>query len=595
MSDAYQYKRLEAHDSFRLLKISTTSSGTSSSLEYHYSLIHTTLNDAPTYETLSYVWGTTKQDVYLTLVDRSSLLITDTLADILPRIAHHCDTEYIWIDQVCIDQQNLEERGHQVSVMGSIYFNCAQVIVWLDVAGTTGPETRMILEKCSFDMSILPPDLTQLKAHLRSIKYMSTRFDDALYELYRVLACAWFSRAWVFQEVVLAPISKAVISWPFPREESVTSLFELYWIINLVLNTCDFIFKDHTERHMVETRRHILDEMYRQWSQRHLVQEATDRISLARLLSAVTSDAKTSLELDRLYAFFGLNSQPSIVLRPDYKLTFEQALIITVTDIIKGTLRLDIFRFIRGGWRGPSWVPDFGREQQVVPFRPTSAKVKIQLVPKPYLKAESGVIYLWTGCCDTKSLRVHGKIVDTIGDYIPWLGFLDSASSLKASVQSIITHIDAVPTDHLRALGCMEQRVLSALNVGGWCDNTSDILPASSGASPDIEQENGDKTVTMTNRRHWDKLEIESIDRTMLNRQLYTTQQGLFATGTVLKKGDIICIIHGCSHSVALRRTQKDKSKHLVLGTCYLEGWMDPWANGKIYWAEDEADEFVLV
>ncbi|KAF1915963.1 heterokaryon incompatibility protein-domain-containing protein [Ampelomyces quisqualis] len=37
----------------------------------------------------------------------------------------------IWIDTVCIDQENLSERGHQVKQMGDIYSRAKTVLMWL--------------------------------------------------------------------------------------------------------------------------------------------------------------------------------------------------------------------------------------------------------------------------------------------------------------------------------------------------------------------------------------------------------------------------------------------------------------------------------
>jgi len=41
------------------------------------------------------------------------------------------NTTWIWIDALCIDQQNNSERNHQVRVMGKIYEMAVEVLVWL--------------------------------------------------------------------------------------------------------------------------------------------------------------------------------------------------------------------------------------------------------------------------------------------------------------------------------------------------------------------------------------------------------------------------------------------------------------------------------
>jgi hypothetical protein len=37
----------------------------------------------------------------------------------------------LWIDAVCIDQRNLDERRTQVEMMGEIYSNAREVLIWL--------------------------------------------------------------------------------------------------------------------------------------------------------------------------------------------------------------------------------------------------------------------------------------------------------------------------------------------------------------------------------------------------------------------------------------------------------------------------------
>jgi hypothetical protein len=40
----------------------------------------------------------------------------------------------LWIDVICINQDNLQKRGHQVRQMNKIYEEAEQVIIWLGLA-----------------------------------------------------------------------------------------------------------------------------------------------------------------------------------------------------------------------------------------------------------------------------------------------------------------------------------------------------------------------------------------------------------------------------------------------------------------------------
>lgn len=125
----YKYERLESARSIRLLEISNH--GPLSLEEPQFSLVHTTIDAAPEYETLSYVWYTQIRASSFELKDGTILHVTKYLKRALPYIARHCMTGYMWIDQICIAQDDVLEKNHQVSVMRDIYSECYCVIVWL--------------------------------------------------------------------------------------------------------------------------------------------------------------------------------------------------------------------------------------------------------------------------------------------------------------------------------------------------------------------------------------------------------------------------------------------------------------------------------
>jgi hypothetical protein len=60
--------------------------------------------------------------------------------------------QYLWIDQLCIDQTNTSERNHQVQMMSNIYRRAYHVIVWLG-PGNTNTKNAManIGKKLGFD------------------------------------------------------------------------------------------------------------------------------------------------------------------------------------------------------------------------------------------------------------------------------------------------------------------------------------------------------------------------------------------------------------------------------------------------------------
>lgn len=95
------------------------------------------LNSLPFYNALSYCWGKGPIDKACFCDDGASagvLRISNNLLQALMRIRKINKDISIWIDQICIDQQNNKEKAHQVQLMGQVYSKASQVVVWLGPA-----------------------------------------------------------------------------------------------------------------------------------------------------------------------------------------------------------------------------------------------------------------------------------------------------------------------------------------------------------------------------------------------------------------------------------------------------------------------------
>jgi len=83
---------------------------------------------APNYEALSYVWGDETVTETVT-VDAMEVHATVNLIVALRRIRHGDRNTVLWVDAICINQNNMEEKASQVGMMGDIYLSCSQVII----------------------------------------------------------------------------------------------------------------------------------------------------------------------------------------------------------------------------------------------------------------------------------------------------------------------------------------------------------------------------------------------------------------------------------------------------------------------------------
>ncbi|RYP44958.1 hypothetical protein DL768_008620 [Monosporascus sp. mg162] len=82
------------------------------------------------YDALSYCWGSNRLTGTV-IVNEKVLFITENLSEALRHLRHRDEDRILWIDAICIDQNNIRERGHQVGCMGRIYSHAHQVLIWL--------------------------------------------------------------------------------------------------------------------------------------------------------------------------------------------------------------------------------------------------------------------------------------------------------------------------------------------------------------------------------------------------------------------------------------------------------------------------------
>lgn len=82
------------------------------------------------YEALSYVWGDAGATVDISL-NGSPSPVTENLHAALLHLRNVCLERIIWVDAVCINQKDEEEKGRQIQYMASIYGYASSVVVWL--------------------------------------------------------------------------------------------------------------------------------------------------------------------------------------------------------------------------------------------------------------------------------------------------------------------------------------------------------------------------------------------------------------------------------------------------------------------------------
>ncbi|KAI5861658.1 heterokaryon incompatibility protein-domain-containing protein [Durotheca rogersii] len=165
-------------------------------------------------EALSYVWGN-EEDPKSIYVDNRPFPVTVNLHDILLGLRYQHATRTIWIDAICINQSDPQEKAHQIRLMHNIYSKARKTTIWLtrqtpELAATGDP---------SDILGSLPPgfggntiDQYDLVSILKEVHQPSS--SNTLYKTIclgiMLIHCAnvilsheWWERVWTVQEAAL--------------------------------------------------------------------------------------------------------------------------------------------------------------------------------------------------------------------------------------------------------------------------------------------------------------------------------------------------------------------------------------------------------
>ncbi|KAK7932155.1 hypothetical protein PG985_002867 [Apiospora marii] len=151
------------------------------------------------YEALSWNWGTESKDCGIRVLyghrrEQRRLAVSRELALALKYLRHARTDRILWIDALCINQADHEERNHQVQMMSRIYNNAQQVCVWL------GQDNDDSTTAISFIREIML---------LENFDAISEKKENAhkWRSLLLLMQRPWFSRKWVVQEIALARVA----------------------------------------------------------------------------------------------------------------------------------------------------------------------------------------------------------------------------------------------------------------------------------------------------------------------------------------------------------------------------------------------------
>lgn len=143
-------------------------------------------DDRDSFEALSYAWGSWTHCSWI-LLNGQDFRITRNLYLALRRLKRYHAIRRVWVDQICINQQASDERASQVRRMGSIFSLASNVVIWLGE-------------------SALPLSQRSTPGYYGVLSQLARAVNST--------TPAWWTRAWVVQERLLASGHPEVIFGP---------------------------------------------------------------------------------------------------------------------------------------------------------------------------------------------------------------------------------------------------------------------------------------------------------------------------------------------------------------------------------------------
>ncbi|KAK4442368.1 heterokaryon incompatibility protein-domain-containing protein [Podospora aff. communis PSN243] len=176
------------------------------------------------YEALSYTWGSS--DPVQAFLDHDetqgaeiekpvSIVVNNLNFYVAPNLylalRHLRDVEtdrILWVDAICIDQDNDREKGHQVGMMRRIFEQSKGVVVWL---GEGSANTDFFMDMVAEIWAVWQQtnSTNRVKTALQRLRRRRgdrLRFEDVSLgaSIQDILGRPWFTRVWVIQEVASA-------------------------------------------------------------------------------------------------------------------------------------------------------------------------------------------------------------------------------------------------------------------------------------------------------------------------------------------------------------------------------------------------------
>lgn len=320
------------------------------------------------YEALSYTWGDEPACVEIFL-NGKIWMIRPNLNDALRRLRRPIDTLHIFVDALCIDQNNLDEKNWQVGLMSRIYRQATVVHCWLGLATETSER--------AFEMFRLAT-----AGRISSSSEPNGQPDISMADLWALsdmLNRPYWQRAWILQESTLATQaifhcgSYSIFKYEMPSITQITNflgtIFDLFEKFRQEIHEDDTADVTMTRIQNETDLSQFLQDLYRRIGSSYcafagIKATVQSRHPLSAVYLAMAATQLAQDPRDHVYAFLGLlEEEISSQIVPDYAeriaFAFQQLAFTWLTVRGTGELLSLAIGIRENAHNLPSWVPDF--------------------------------------------------------------------------------------------------------------------------------------------------------------------------------------------------------------------------------------------
>ncbi|TLD16057.1 uncharacterized protein PgNI_02226 [Pyricularia grisea] len=254
--------------------------------------VHVEGRSSAKHEALSYVWGDPTLQRSIT-VNGARYSVGKNLYDCLVHLRNSTTERDLWVDTLCINQADADERSQQVLLMGDLYKRAESVIVWLglDVESVAELIAQTRENRDESPNRSAPASPKPLKpGHINAVQHL--------------LCSSWWTRVWTVQELILNSTTTVQCG-----EHS------LSW-----QSFCQMIDQGASQMKPSELQVTFYSQYLALKRERKLYHQHIARRYPLLERTYIFRGKQASLAVDKMFGFYGLLEDPSAEIKPEYVL-----------------------------------------------------------------------------------------------------------------------------------------------------------------------------------------------------------------------------------------------------------------------------------